>query len=108
MATSLKAVAPAALTASLVTQYTVPGSTEAIVKEIILCNTDTVARSVDVHVVPSGGSAAASNQIHADSLQPKQTRILSLNTLLDTGDFVQAKASSASVVSYRMSVIEVS
>lgn len=96
-----------ALTASAVTQYTVPDSTTTIVKQIVFCNTDTSARTVTVYAIPSGGSAAAANTIFsAMSLQPGETKVIPMEMVLPTGAFIQALASSASVVSMRVSGIE--
>ena len=102
-----KAVTPAALTASSVTQYTVPGSTTSIVKEILVCNTDSVARTATVYFVPSGGSPAASNIIlSARSLAAGETLVVGLSSVLATGDTIRALASTAAVVSFRASVVE--
>jgi hypothetical protein len=56
MNTVKRLVAGSALTGALATYYTVAAATSAIVKEIILCNTDVVARTVDVHFIPPAGT----------------------------------------------------
>jgi len=100
-----------ALTAVAATYYTAPsGATDlkAIVKEIILCNTDTVARTATIYVVPSGGSAAAANTIvNSLTVLPNETRIFGLSKVMSPGGFIQALASSAGVISMAVSGIEV-
>ena len=53
----------AALTGTVATVYTVPAATRALLKCFDLANTTGAAITVDVHKVPSGGSAASSNAI---------------------------------------------
>src|SRR5690242_3162269 len=85
-----------ALTAALVTEYTVPASTTTILKELVLCNTDTVVRTVTVNLVAAAGAAGVLNTLlNAVALQPNETKILSLSTVMTTGTFIQAKASQA-------------
>jgi hypothetical protein len=111
MHTVKRLVPGSALTAALVTYYTVPAATSTIVKEIILCNTDVVARTVDIHFIPSAGTAAVANQILDGSnnanLQAGETKMFNLSSVLPTGYFIQAVASSATVVSMNVSGIEV-
>jgi hypothetical protein len=111
MNTAKRLVPGSALTASITTYYTVPYSTSAIIKEIILCNTDSVTRTVDVHIVPSGGSASVANQILDGSanasLQAGETKMFNLSNVLPTGYLIQAVASSAGVVSMNVSGLEV-
>lgn len=101
--------AGSALTASAATYYTAPaGIVCSILKELILCNTDTVARTFTVYVVPAAGSAAVANTIFSGvSLQPGESKLFSLSKVMTTGSFLQALASSASVVSLTASGIEV-
>jgi hypothetical protein len=111
MNTVKRLVAGSALTGALATYYTVAAATSAIVKEIILCNTDVVARTVDVHFIPPAGTAAVANQILDGSananLQAGETKMFNLSSVLPTGYFIQAVASSAAVVSMNISGIEV-
>ena len=98
--------APAALTNTLTTTlYTVPASTKTIVKEIILCNTDTVARTVTIYF--GGGSAAGNTILSAYSLAAGQTIFLTLSTVLVATNTIKGGASAASVVSCTISGIEV-
>ena len=111
MNTAKRLVPGSALTAVLATYYTVPSSTSAILKEIILCNTDSSSRTVDVHVIPPAGTAGIANQILDGSLnanlQAGETKMFNLSSVLPTGYFIQAVASVAAVVSMNVSGIEV-
>lgn len=111
MHTVKRLVPGSALPALIATYYTVPAATTAIVKEIILCNTDIVVRTVDVHFIPPGGTAAVANLILDGSanasLQAGETKMFNLSSVLPTGYFIQAVASSAAVVSMNVSGIEV-
>ncbi len=108
MITAKRLVPGSALTASLVTYYTVPAGTTTIIKEIIFCNTDTVARTVSANIVPLGGSAAIANQIFDTyTLKASETKPFSLSSVLPTGSFLQALASVAAVVSMNISGYEI-
>jgi len=97
--------ATVALTASAATYYTVPSRPEnaiTVVHGIILCNTDSTARTVRVHNIASGGTAAASNAIIYDAtIEPNTTEVFCFGDgvwIIPAGGFIQALASSASVV----------
>lgn len=99
-------VAPTALSATLTTTlYTVPASTKAIIKEIALCNTDSAARTVTMYV--GTGSAVANTLLSAVSLAAGETKLITLSTVLNTGEFIKGGASSASVVACTVSGVEV-
>lgn len=99
------------------TLYTSPsvssptGATQgALLKSIILCNTDSTARTVTIYLVESGGSAAANRAIlSAATIAAATTTVLTFpddTCPLDSGETVQGLASSASVVTYRINVVE--
>lgn len=98
----LKVGVPALLTASNATYYTVTSGKKALFAAIILFNSDTVARSLDLYL----GTAAAATQVFGDTLQPKETKVLVNVGWLNGTEVLQAKASAASVVSIRPSVHE--
>lgn len=108
MITPKKMVPGSALTASAATYYTVAaGVQQAVVKEVEFCNTDTVARTVTMYIIPSGGSAAVANEVYAGvTLQAGETKTFSRSTVMLVGGFIQALASSASVVSFNISGVE--
>lgn len=99
------------------TLYTAPsdtsptGSTQgALLKSLIICNTDSSARTVTVYLVESGGSAAANRAILSAASIPAATTVMFTfpddTCPLDSGETVQGLASSASVVTYRINVVE--
>ena len=99
------------------TLYTAPsvssptGATQgALLKSIILCNTDSTARTATIYLVESGGSAAANRAIlSAVTIAAATTMILSFpdeTCPLDSGETVQGLADSASKVTYRINVVE--
>lgn len=90
---------PVQLGNSVATHYTVPGSTTTIVKQIALCNTSANNRTVDVHLVPSGGTAGVANAVvYNVVVDATSTTFVNLSAVLDTGDFIAAKAQVASAV----------
>lgn len=108
MITAKRLVAGSALTVALATYYTVPAGTTTILKEIVLCNTDTSARTVDLHIIPSAGTGAVANQIFQDlAIQAGETKIFSVSQVLPAGSFLQALASTGAVVSLNCSGVEI-
>jgi len=108
MITAKRLIPGSALTGSLVTYYTVPPGTMTIIKEIIFCNTDTVARTISANIIPLSGSAAIANQIFDTyTLKASETKIFSLSSVMPSGSFLQALASSAAVVSMNVSGYEI-
>ena len=104
MAVATKKLSQNQLTAALVTQYTVPASTNTRISELLLCNTDTVMRTVTVHFVPSGGAADATNiYLDAIELAAGQTLPIKLDTTLNAGDFIRAMANLTAVVNLLIS-----
>jgi len=104
---------PGLVTDSLATIYTVPGSTKAIGIAIGLMNDDTSDITVSLHIVPSAGSATATNKRYKGSipnglyLKPGETKTVILEDVLETGEFIQLIASVTNKVSYRISGMEV-
>ncbi len=85
--------------------YTAPALTQTIIKNIVLVNTDTSARTVNLYVSKSGGSVTR--------ITPKDVSvgvgyqlIFNDDITLGPGDKVQGDASVASVVDYTVSGIE--
>lgn len=103
---TLKVIEGVALGTSLSTIYTATG-TRAILLAATLCNTDTLARTPALHLVPSGGSAQAANRVWSQALLGKETGFYEGLDVMASGDFIRASASTASVVSLRLSVLEV-
>jgi hypothetical protein len=94
--------------------YTVSAG-RTLLKEAVLSNGHDAAVTFDFHVVPSGNSVSHGNKLFsAVSLDAAETKILSLNTVLEEGDSIQAKASEIGYipgygcVSLKISGIEIS
>lgn len=85
------------------TAYTVPAATETKISKVQASNADTVARTLTVHLVPSGGTADNSNKVVVYSLAAGESVTLSelMGELLETGATIQHVASAATVVSVR-------
>ncbi|MBF84982.1 MAG: hypothetical protein CL489_11025 [Acidobacteria bacterium] len=97
--TQTKLHAPVQLNNSVGTHYTVPGSTTTIVKQIALCNTSANNRTVDVHLVPNGGTAGVANAvIYNVVVDATSTTFVNMSAVMDAGDFIAAKAQVASAV----------
>lgn len=100
-------VAPVVLTATLTTTLlsTIAASTKYIVKEILLCNTDTAARTVTIYI---GSATSVANTILDEvSIAAGETKFISLSTVLVTGDAIKGGASAGSVVSCTISGVKV-
>lgn len=106
MANTIKQLSHSALTATTTTTlYTVPASTSTIIKEILICNTDTVSRTVTLQ---AGGTTGVADRILGTmSISPSETKVISLSTVLTTGQTITGGASTASVVSCIISGVEV-
>lgn len=72
--TAKRMVNGSALTASAATYYTAPTATRAIIKSAAIVNTTAAAVQATVYLVPSGGTAGATNAvINLRSLAPNET-----------------------------------
>lgn len=103
MALTAKNLVNNELTTSFVTQYTVPGATKTRVTEVIVTNCAGAARTITLALVESGDSAddgagAGVNCImDLFDLPQGVPMIFPMNSWLETGDFISAKASGADV-----------
>ena len=90
--------------------YTVPSSTVAIVKQIILTNYTATARTVDIWMAPTGESTTDVNLIFKSlDLAGYETTLLNLSLVMDdAGDAIHAIASAATAINITISGIEVS
>jgi len=97
----IQLIAVTALTASLASYYTAPASKRVIISKFTLTNTDAGVQNVDVHVVPTGGSADSSNivikQLALDAGQTAAVYQLE-GHIMAAGDEIHAVADDASVV----------
>lgn len=93
------------------TLYTAPTGTiagassqKAILTEIWLCNTDSSARTVTLYIVENGGSAAANRAIMSGvSIAANTTYRQECATVIESGETIRGLASSANLVTYRLS-----
>ncbi|MDA2936843.1 hypothetical protein MYX75_01085 [Acidobacteria bacterium AH-259-A15] len=99
------------LTASLVTMHTIGTNVQGTFIEATLTNHDTVDRLVDLHFVPTGGSASNANKIIGlqtgqNALKAGEMRTYQWVPYLATGDFIQAKADVTLKVTLKLSILE--
>jgi hypothetical protein len=104
------------LTAASATLYTAPSVTtplgatqKALLTSIIFCNTDVAARTVTFYLIESGGAVADNRAMWKDvSIPAKTTMTFEPQTPipLESGETVRGLASVTTVVTYRVSVIE--
>lgn len=84
------------------TVYTVPGSTGAVIKHGTLCNTTGAAVTVSLSLVPSGGTAGATNRVISSfSLPANDTQPLRdylAGACLGPQDFVSIQVGTADAV----------
>lgn len=94
------------LTASAATYVSATtGSEKKIIDKCTLYNSDTVSRTVTVHLVPNAGAAGAGNIVLQKTLQTLETYTCPevVGQVLEGGAFLQALASVAAVVNLRIS-----
>lgn len=81
---------------ALTTRYTVPASTRTLVKDITICNTSTTAAtSISVYLVPSGGTAGATNILISNATIPPNGLFQWTGVaVMNAADFIQDIASA--------------
>ena len=105
--TPTRLVAGSQLTTSAATYYT--ADTRARIDAMVLTNTSGGAVTATVHLVPSGGSAAASNCIlSAKSLNAGESYVVpgAIGQWLESGGTIQALASAGTAITLVASGIE--
>ena len=100
---TIQRLSKTALTATLTTGLTtaVPAATKQVIKEIILCNTDTVTRTVTIYA--GDGTTVSDTILDAVSILGGETQFYTLSTVLETGELVSGGADAGAVVSCRIS-----
>ena len=81
----------------------------AIIKKVPLSNTTGSSRTVDMHIVAAGGSAAVTNQIleaYAVAANTTASPDVMVNQIIPKGAFLQALASAASAITVIISGVE--
>ncbi len=88
----------AAGTGTYATLYTVPTGRQMAIVDIEICNTGATAATFYISLVPSGGTAGASNALFYNAPIPPYTTVQwTGQQVLEAGGFVAAYASSANV-----------
>lgn len=110
MASSRVRVDGILLTGSLVTMgAVVPSGVQETFIEITLHNTDTVARTANVHFIKLGDVAADKNKVighvAGNQLEPGETRVYPFQPMLGTGDFVQAEADVTAKIAFSAGIL---
>ena len=105
MSVNIKSLADGQLANSKAAIYTTPASTQAIVKNIILVNTNTSSETVNLYFKASGGTSRR--------LIPKDTSLPASNSLvmdnvvtLEAADILEGDTTTASKVDYVINGVE--
>lgn len=86
------------------TIYTVPGATSALLKEVNIANTTGSPVTLQLSVVPSGGTAGADNRIIPSTSIPANSKVYySFVTAMSTGDFLSIIAGTATALTVTIS-----
>ena len=103
---TLRPVVGVAADVAFASIFTCPaGADHATIESLFVCNTDSVPRTVDVEIRPSGGSAQTYQRVLAHSvLQGDTVRLRSFT--LEPGDQVYVKAAVANTVGVKVSAVE--
>jgi len=83
------------------TLYTCPTAqaTTTIIKQIVVCNTGASTITLNLSLVPFGGSASAANRLFSSlSVAANETVFLDVSQVMTSGDFISAYSSAANVV----------
>lgn len=87
-----------AITTGVTTLYTVPASTKAFVKNLDVVNTSAGSLTYRIFLVPSGGSAGASNALFYDfPIDSKENIQWTGTQILDAGHTIQIQASGTGI-----------
>lgn len=96
------------LTTTVATLYTCSSPVvKTIVKEIAVCNTTDIAYTFTLYIIANGQVATDRYAIFKTvTMQPNETKIFGLSSVLGVGDFIAAIASTANVLSISASGVE--
>lgn len=90
---------PTAVGTSIGIIYTAPGSTTVKVAELLIANTTASNITINLYMVPYGGTAGSANLIGASIPIPgNSTMQWEMSQILASGDFIAASASAAGVL----------
>lgn len=91
------------------TLYTAPSTagSYAIVKEVVICNTDVEDLTIDLHTVENAGSVADDRKLLSAALIPTgATVVFGFNTVLEANETIRATAEQASEITLTISGVE--
>jgi len=99
MATIYKVLGQSTPTAAtLTTAYTVPGSTEAVVSSLTICNRSSTATAFRIAILPGGGSVADTDYIYYDlPIAGNDTFIATIGATLEAASIIQVYNTLATV-----------
>lgn len=103
--TPKKLVQGTLLTTSAVTLYTCPANTRVSITKVSVCETSGAARTVTIHIVASGDTAAAKNKVtNVKTLDANESTDLNeAKHILEAGDTIQALADANTAVAIQVS-----
>lgn len=105
MALTIQLLANGQLPNAIGDLYTVPASTQAIIKTITLVNTNTTTENVNLYILPSGGTAR--RIIPKDmSFPTKYSLETDQEYTLEAGDKIQGDTTTAVKVDYTINGVE--
>lgn len=103
-----KQLSQTALTNTLTTTlYTTPGGTKCIIKEILLCNTDTSPHAVTIRAGATPATGVLSTLLSAVNINAGETKIITLSTVLEATHLLTGGATVGAVVACTISGAEV-
>lgn len=89
---------------ALTTQYTVATGTYVLIDGITLANDTASGETIDVYIVPSGGSATAATKTFATVTVPAASTVrIGAGEWLNAGDSIRTQATTASTINIRIS-----
>ena len=106
MTYNVKSLADGQLAATQAILYTCPGGTEAIIKTIILVNTDSVARDVNLYFKADGGTSRRIIPVDME-LGIGYSMLFDNELTLEAGDVIEGDATAANVIDFSIHGIEV-
>lgn len=109
-ATNKRLVEGSQLTTTAATYYSAPSTTTTLLKKVTVTNTSGAAATVTLYLVPSGGTAGATNTVTSAKSIPAGGYYEAYEAeghVLAPGDSLQALANTAAAVTLMVSGIEV-
>src|SRR5688572_2695663 len=105
MAVTPKVFSESVVVAATATTYVPAELGRKTIDKCTAYNSDTVPRTLTVHLLPSGGTAAPSTIIMVKTLQASETYTCPevVGHVIEPNGFLQALASTASVINIRIS-----